>query len=86
MRSTIHVLDISPVAELFLGVGEGKKGDSVQWNCVFHILKPCLHQLLFLYYPFLSPCDSEHLATLHLNREIDDTFRARETEKYRKLG
>ena len=34
----------------------------------------------------MSPYDSEHLAALHLNREIDDTFGARETEKYQKLG
>lgn len=98
MRSTIHVLEVSPVAELFLGGGgRGReKKYSVQWVYIFHIFKPCLYQplfvCLFVSFPLFSKKliflshDSEHLAALRLNREIDDTFGARGTEKYQKLG
>lgn len=91
MRSTIHILEVSPVAELFLGgQGKGKKRFSSTGLHFPHFSVP----LFFVSFPlfskklifFCSPYDSEHLAALHLNREIDDTFGARETKKYQKLG
>ena len=52
MRSPIHVLEVSPVAELFLEGRRKKRKGSIQWAYIFHFLSPVCTDLFFCCFIF----------------------------------